>query len=65
MKNLEAKVALVTGAAHGTGAAAIAVRLAADGTTVAISYSNSAKDVVSVEDVIRVGEKIKALVADI
>jgi NAD(P)-dependent dehydrogenase (short-subunit alcohol dehydrogenase family) len=53
----------VTGAAR-TGAA-IAERLAADGATVAINYSKSAKQAESVEEVICVGVKAKALLADV
>jgi len=43
MNSLEGKVALVTRAARGTGAA-IAERLAADGASVAINYATSKED---------------------
>jgi 3-oxoacyl-[acyl-carrier protein] reductase len=43
MKKLEGKLALVTGAARGIGAA-IAARLGADGASVAIDYVTSKED---------------------
>jgi 3-oxoacyl-[acyl-carrier protein] reductase len=65
MKRLEGKVALVTGAARGIGAA-IAARLAADGAAVAINYAKSKNEAEAVAAHIRAGGgKAKALMADI
>jgi 3-oxoacyl-[acyl-carrier protein] reductase len=65
MKKLEGKLALVTGAARGIGAA-IAARLGADGASVAINYVTSKEDADAlVECICGKGGKTKAIHTDI